>query len=128
MTRCFGTVHFGNTRSGANHNVTESCFADIAGSVVGGKSRDEFLRKFVFAVHQNVFPWDEYIVKNNECFLAAILRVAFVDVTHLERPGITGLSPVNIGEARCGGWNHANDRVVLIGLSHIHGGHDADPV
>ena len=121
-------IHFSNTGCGADHDVTKPCFTDVTGAVVGGEPRHQFLSKFVLTIHENVRPRNEYVVEDHECFLTAVLRITLVNVAHFKRTGVTGLSPINVGKARCGCWNHANNRVVFIRLEHIHGGHDAYPV
>ena len=123
-----GPVVLGNGRGGTYHHIPQPGFTHVAGAVIGREARNHGLCEFVLTVHEHVLPGDKYIVEHHQGFLAAKPGIALVDVAGLQSPGIATLTPVNVGEALCIPGYHADNGVVAISRSHVHGGHDANPV
>ena len=65
MRGAWDAIHFNDICRSTDQHITDTTLADIAATMIGGKTLDQQGRKIIFPIHKNQIVGNKYILKND---------------------------------------------------------------
>ena len=125
--RLGAAVAFGGRLGRADEHVAVSDLATAVGlAVIAGETFHQHAGEVDLAQHVHVLVGNEGVFKNDDDFLAAVIRVAHVHLAGFQLAGVAGLTAIDVKDAGVIGGDGEGHGIVPVFRAHGLRGHDED--